>query len=181
MSSHPRGSFLIAVLVGVSAAGSTAAGWPTAGLPSPTLIQYGGARVGDWATYRSRAAAGETMRRTVSGRTADAVTVRTERSTGPAVEATVGLTGPPARVSKLLKEEVLGSGRETLTVGGVKYACAWQKTRISAADGGTEPPTPIVVTIWTCKDVPVGGSVKWEVEQAGRTETWELTGCGRGK
>src|SRR4051812_4628411 len=45
------------------------------------------------------------------------------------------------------------------------------------------PACPIVILRkkWICKDVPLDGEVRSEIEMAGHKVGWEMTGFGRGK
>jgi hypothetical protein len=169
-----------------------AAGWSwgpsrPAAFDVPARDRYADARVGDWVTYRCTTATWETAKHTVTEKTADVISIRQERNSPQphAIDVTIGLNDPPAVVVDPPEEEVLGSGRETLTINGTKYECQWIKVRITTPGRAslTRPAAPTVLTVkgWESKQVPAGGSVRWEAEMDGKTVTWELTGCGRGK
>jgi hypothetical protein len=154
---------------------------------------YRAAKVGDWASYTmSTGATTMTMKQTVTAKTADEVTLRTEQKFGdmamPASEQKIKLkeTFDPAQPSQndQVKSEVikLGAGKETLTIAGKKYECEWSRTKVVSTTK-TQPPitTTMVMKTWTSKDVPLGGLVKSETEVNGMTTVMELTGSGRGK
>jgi hypothetical protein len=168
-----------------------AGGWPWAArttvADAAVVERYTAARVGDWVEYRCTTASWETWKFTVIERPADAVTVRQERrGTRPqTVDVTIDLIGPPARVLNPPREELLGSGSETLTINGTKYDCQWTKVRHTSPGrvSLTNLAAQTVVTTkhWISKDVPVGRCVRWEAELEGKSEAWELIGYGRGK
>jgi hypothetical protein len=162
---------------------------------NPVENYYRDARVGDWVSYNTGAGAtASTIKHTVTAKTADEVTIKYEMAFG-------GMSQPPTEVKINLKEpfdpnkqnapdvtttvEKQGSGKETLTIGGKKYDCDWEKTKMThtqKAAAGTPAQTMVVVTkTWTCKDVPLGGVVKTEMEMLGQTTVTELTGSGRGR
>lgn len=87
--------------------------------------------------------------------------------------------GETDAVAQKLKE-----GKETLTVRGKTYACEWVLVRVH----GTVPaPTDCETKVWTCKDVPVTGMVKFESVSTATvkgkpvktTLTMELIGSGK--
>jgi hypothetical protein len=165
------------------------------GTENPVENYYRDARVGDWVNYTTGTGAmASTIRHTVTAKTADEVTIKYEMAFG-------GMSQPPTEVKINLKEpfdpnkqntpdvtttvEKQGSGKETLTIAGKKYDCEWEKNKMThtqkAAAGTPAMSTVVVTKTWTCKDVPLGGVVKTEMEMLGQTTVTELTGSGRGR
>ncbi len=156
------------------------------------------ASVGQWAEYvMKNQVMGQTMemkmKQSVVAKDATSVTLRTETTVmGKKTSTDVKIpfdqpyepykTGLPANAKVTVTP--MGTGSETVTVGGRAYACTWAKVKMVMA-----APTPMesVTKVWTCKDVPVAGMVKMETEstmsaggQSMTTRmTMELTGSSR--
>jgi hypothetical protein len=152
------------------------------------------ARVGDWVSYKSNGATPSTFKQTVVAKTADEITLRSEIKVGdmdqPATEVKVSLKEPfdpdkPSSTNVKTTIERLGSGEETLAVGGQRFACTWVRNRVTQTithpSNATTTTSVSAARKWTSKDVPLSGLVKSEVEVAGQTTVTELTGFGRGK
>lgn len=158
---------------------------PPAAIPSPPV--HGDARVGDWVSYKTAGPNPQTVKKTITTVRADGVTVREERDDkSPAIEYSVAKEGVPAPKAKAgdpqANVEVVGSGKETLTIDGKRYECAWRKTRITfpVTKGKKDDPVVITRTRWVSKDMPLDGEVRSEIEMGGHTVRWELSGFDRG-
>jgi hypothetical protein len=147
---------------------------------------YRSTKQGDWVEW---AGGDVVMRHTILSKKDNTLTLRIEQTIGgkkgKPIDQEIDLTKPwppprkPDPDVKTVTEE-LGKGKETLTIGGKKYECEWvkRKTTISIKD---QKDFVSVSKVWTCKDVPLGGTVKTESEVDGKTHTTELTGFERGK
>ncbi len=151
-----------------------------------------GANLGDWLQYAVRMDAtprASEMKalQTVVAKDAKNITLQTTGDLGTH-DVKISLekpyepympVGDTDAVAQKLKE-----GRETLTVRGKTYACEWVLVRVH----GTVPaPTDCETKVWTCKDVPVTGMVKFESASTATvkgkpvktTLTMELIGSGK--
>jgi plastocyanin len=156
--------------------------------PAKVENPYRDAKVGDWIEWKTNDVV---MRHTVTARTEAKLTLRIDQTVGgkkgPPLEQAIDLKGPYPPVAKKDPEdetktvvEKLGSGKETLTIGGKKYDCEWTKNKTTITfKGGTEFVS--VSTVWHCKDVPLGGAVRTESVVGGKTHVTELSGFERGK
>lgn len=133
------------------------------------------ARVGDWAEYvMKNQVMGQTMemksKQSIVARDATSVTLRTETTVmgkKTSTDTKIPFDQPYEPYKMGLPENVkvtvtpLGSGSETVTVGGKSYACTWAKVKMVMT-----APTPMDATtkVWTSKDVPVYGMVKMETD-----------------
>jgi len=154
----------------------------------PTENMYRTAKTGDWIEWKTNDVV---MRQTVTAKTDATLTLRIEQTIdgkkGPPLDQFIDLKGPfpPVRKAEPKDEtktdvEELGTGKETLTVGGKTYDCTWAKRKTTITfKGGI---TFVSVTKgWNCPDVPLGGAVRMETEIQGKTSVTEMTGSGRGK
>lgn len=156
--------------------------------PAKVENPYRDAKVGDWVEWKS---GDVVVRHTVTARTEAKLTLRIDQTVGgkkgPPVEQVIDLKGPyPPAAAKDPEDETrtvvekLGSGKETLTIGGTKYDCEWTKSRTTITfKGGKEFVS--VSTVWHCKDVPLGGAVRTESVVNGQTHVTELSGFERGQ
>ena len=154
------------------------------------------AKVGEWieftmTTETMGAKMTMKMKQTVIAKDAVSVTLRTETTAMgnkmPAQESKILFDQPYEPYKEGFKDAVvtpLGSGSETITVGGKPYACQWQKVKVVA----TKPmPVEATTTVWTCKDVPVSGMVRMVTDSSMKMEgqtmstkmTMELVGAGK--
>jgi hypothetical protein len=184
---------LAAAVLALLPAAAAALPWPPRQPPVGGLVANADARVGDWVSHRAAGPDGVTRRQTVVTRGAGWVTVREEYpgSEVPPVEYTVRMAGAgPAVAAAMAADdgpvvEVLATGRETPTVGGVKYECEWTKTKVTIPGRASltryVEPVEVTRTRWVCKDVPGAGAGRTEVRLDGHTSRWEVTGHGRGK
>ena len=154
------------------------------------------AKVGDWVSYNTTTVMGvegaktnSAIKQTVKAKDEKELTVLFEMDTAGqkhSQEVKIPLDkpyDPTAAAPKMpqAKTEKLGEGDETITVGGKQYACHW--VQIKATMG---PGTVSTSKVWSCPDVPLGGTVKMETVMditAGETamkttSTMELTGAG---
>ena len=136
---------------------------------------YKTAKVGEWIEFAmTTQVMGQNMqmktKQTVTARDATSVTVKTESWMGgqklPSSEQKILLEKafePYIRDDKVTDAVVtpMGTGSETLTVGGKPYACKWAKVHIVA----TKPiPMDGITKVWSSKDVPMSGVVKMETD-----------------
>lgn len=184
-TSRPRNTqrIVVAFIVAIWSANGVAFGFPILSLLPPPTGPYAGARPGDWVSYKSTTA-DTTTKRTVTSRTAFSITIRYEGDGKSApVDHRIEFTGPKTKDDAIVK--VVGAGKETLTIAGKKYDCEWTATKITYPGQAslTAPTAPIVILRkkWVCKDVPLDGEIKCEVEMDGHKVGWEMTGFGRGK
>ena len=154
------------------------------------------AKVGDWVSYSTVTVmsvggmkTNSTVKQTVKAKDEKELTVLFEMDTAGqkhSQEVKIPLDKPydPAAAAPKApqaKVEKLGEGDETITVGGKQYACHW--TQVKATMG---PAAVSTSKVWSCPDVPLGGTVKMETVvdvTAGdtvmkTTSTMELTGAG---
>ena len=155
------------------------------------------AKVGEWVEFVTKTQTmGQSMevksKQTVVAKDATSVTLRTEMTVmgkKTSTETKIPLNQPYEPYKMGLPENVkftvtpLGSGSETVTVGGKAYACKWTKVKVVMT-----APTAMDSTskVWVCPDVPVTGMVKMETDStiaAGgmtmNTKTvMEITGSG---
>lgn len=155
------------------------------------------AKVGEWAEFvMKNEVMGQSMemkmKQSVVAKDATSITLRTEttvmgKKTSTDTKIPFDQAYEPYKMG--LPENVkvtvtpLGSGSETITVGGKAYACTWSKVKMVM----TSPaPMDSTTKVWSCKDVPVAGMVKMETDSTmsagGQTMntkmTMELTGAG---
>lgn len=159
---------------------------------------YKTAKVGEWIEYAmTTQVMGQGMKmktkQTVIARDEVSVTVKTESWMGsqqmPSSEQKILFEKPfePYNLDAKLTDAVvtpMGTGSETLTVGGKTYPCQWSKVHIVA----TKPmPMDSITKVWTTKGIPMSGTVKMETdttmkmgEKSMATKmTMELTGFGK--
>jgi hypothetical protein len=159
---------------------------------------YKTAKVGEWIEFAmTTAVMGQNMqmktKQTVIARDATSVTIKTETWMGgqqlPSSEQKILLDKPfePYNQDAKLTDAVvtpMGTGNETLTVGGKAYACQWAKVHIVA----TKPmPMDSITKVWSSKDVPMSGVVKMQTDTTMKMGdkdmatkmTMELTGFGK--
>lgn len=163
---------------------------------SKTAAEYfKDAKVGDWVQHKMSAGPqAMLMKQTVTAKTADEMSVRYEQKLGdqqlPAHDQKINLrekfdpNKPPMPPEVKIQVEKLGSGKETITVGGKKYECEWTRNKVTM-DGPFGKMTS-TSKAWVSKDVPLGGMVKTESEtempgQPKMTQQMELVAFGRGK
>jgi hypothetical protein len=161
----------------------SASAFPWSGVVPPLTGPYATAGAGDWVSFKSTTA-DTTTKRTIVRRTAFSITIRYEGDLkSPPVDRTIEFTGPKPKDGGTV--EVLDTGKESLTMGGKNYESEWTKTKITYPGQAslTAPRAPIVILRkkWLCKDVPLDGEIKCEVEMDGHTIGWKMTGFGRGK
>jgi hypothetical protein len=152
---------------------------------------YRSAKKGDWATYKTSTSFGAfkadgTMKQVVTAKDDKSLTLKISiTSMGmelPAQEHKIDLTKPfdPSAAAVPgagnAKVEKLGSGKETLEIGGKKYECEWVKNKMTIDANGMKIETE--TKVWTSKSVPLGGLVKMESKLAQGSSTMELTGSG---
>ncbi|MCE9531681.1 MAG: hypothetical protein K8T89_11250 [Planctomycetes bacterium] len=154
---------------------------------------YRAARLGDWIEWKSGSEKSPViMRHSVIAKSDKELTIRIDQNVdgkaAKAIEYKVDLVGPwppvmPPNPDLVTKREELGSGTETLTIGDKKYDCKWVKTKSTfiSTFQKKETTTVTISKTWTCKDVPLGGSVRAETEINGKVHTTEISGFGRGK
>lgn len=159
---------------------------------------YKTAKVGEWIEFAmTTSVMSQNMqmktKQTVIARDATSVTIKTETWMGgqqlPSSEQKILLDKPfePYNQDAKLTDAVvtpMGTGNETLTVGGKAYACQWAKVHIVA----TKPmPMDSITKVWSCKDVPMSGVVKMQTDTTMKMGdkdmatkmTMELTGFGK--
>jgi len=184
----------IAVMVALGALVLPVLSWMALG-PGDNPLKN--ASVGEWIEYVMRTGAmGQSMemkvKQTVVAKDATSVTLRSESTMMgkkmPPQDTKIPLNTPYEPYKQGMPAGVtvtpLGSGSETITVGGKPYACTWTKVKIvmtspQAMEGTTK--------VWTCPSVPVTSVVKMETDStinAGgqtmkSTMTMELVGTGR--
>lgn len=152
------------------------------------------AKVGEWIEYKMTnsmmAGMSTKMKQTVVAKDATSVTLRIDTEMmGQKQSTTTKIPldqpyephkiGQPEGVSITL----LGTGTETITVGGKSYACTWSKAKVVMAKEKTE----MVSKVWVSKDAPLTGVVKSESDmstsQQGQNFSMkmfmELTGSGK--
>lgn len=162
------------------------------------------AKVGEWAEFfMTTEVMGQkmesTLKQSIIARDAVSVTLRT-------VNTMMGKELPPVDKKIMLNEPYepykslthglsgagysdavvtpLGEGSETLTAGGKPYNCRWSKVKMVAVQPQAMEST---VKVWMCKDVPVSGMVRMEMDstvtKGGKTMatkvTFELVGAGK--
>lgn len=150
---------------------------------------YAKAKVGQWISYKTSGPGMPepmTMKKVIKARTPDTVTLSVENKLGatamPASDTVIDLkqkvdpTEPPKVEGGKVEIKKLGEGKEKITVAGKSYDCSWVKLETKTEIGGFK--TTSISKIWTCKDVPLDGLVKSEVETNGNKMTMELTGFG---
>ena len=154
------------------------------------------AKVGEWVSFvtHTEAMGQKTemqMKQTVVAKDETSVTLKTETTMNgtkmPPQETKIPLNQPYEPYKTPNSDAVvtpLGTGTETLTVGGKPYACTWTNVKVVM----TKPAAMESTTkMWISKDVPVSGMVKMEsdsVMKAGTQTmntkmTMELTGSGK--
>ena len=136
---------------------------------------YKTAKVGEWIEYAmTTQVMGQNMqmktKQTVTARDATSVTIKIESWMGgqkmPASEQKILFEKPfePYNLDAKMTDAVvtpMGTGSETLTVGGKPYACQWAKVHIVA----TKPmPMDSITKVWSSKAVPMSGMVKMETD-----------------
>lgn len=159
---------------------------------------YKTAKVGEWIEFAmTTSVMGQNMqmktKQTVIARDATSVTIKTETWMGgqqlPSSEQKILLDKPfePYNADPKMTDAVvtpMGTGSETLTVGGKAYACKWAKVHIVS----TKPmPMDGITKVWSSNDVPMSGVVKMETnttmkmgdKEMTSTMTMELTGFGK--
>jgi len=159
---------------------------------------YASAKVGDWVSYKTKIAENNeiTSKQSITKRDGRVLTLQVEQ-TVPGLPASKTETkiildkSGNQIVEKSDKFEVksevekLGSGKETLTIDGKAYECAWDKskhtTTVAATENTPEFKSTSVIKVWRSKEVPLGGVVKTESETNGMTIVMILTGCGKGE
>ncbi len=163
---------------------------------APTEHPYAKAKIGDSVTYKmsmpsmGAAAKNMTLRKTVTAKNDDTVTVKLETIMGdmamPPQEMKINLkekydATQVANSPKDAKSDVkkLGDGKEKLSVGGKSYECTWISYQVSTDQGGTKQSNK--VKTWSSKDVPLDGMVKMETDAAGHKMTTELVAVSHGK
>jgi hypothetical protein len=157
------------------------------------------AKVGDYAEFKMTiAVAGQnvegTYKNTVSEKTEKEATLKSTSSAGgfdlPAQEIKIDLSKPydPSSTTGLpkgddIKVEKLGDGKEKIKIGDKEYDCTWTKSKIKGK--AKDMDIDAEVKVWTCKSVPLGGTVKMEMNStvAGMavTVTMELSETGSKK
>jgi len=145
---------------------------------------YRDARVGDWVEWRGD---NGVVRHTATAIEKGVLIVRVDWSQGGVkktpTEMRIELARPfprplPPDPDLKVVKEVLGSGRETLTIEGKRYECEWVRRRSTTSITG-EPDQVSVSKEWRCRDVPLSGAVRVESEQDGVTTVMQLSGFGR--
>jgi hypothetical protein len=149
------------------------------------------AKVGDWVSHKTTGTGFEgTSKMTITAKSDKEVTYKIEGTftaagktmVAPVQMQTVDLTKPYDAISAAnmkannVKIETVGEGKEKLKVGGKEYETTWKK--LKATTIVNEMKMVSEYKMWFCKDVPVNGLVRMDIEAAGFTSTLEITGSG---
>jgi hypothetical protein len=155
---------------------------------------YKSAKKGDWVSYKMTTSFGAfksegTMKQLVTDKDEKSVTLKISMHLMgmdlPAQEQKIDLTKkydpntgsiPGAGNAKV---EKLGSGKETVEVGGKKYECEWVKSKVTIDANGMKIESE--TKLWTSKSAPLSGLVKMESKLAQGGTTMELTDSGAEK
>jgi len=135
---------------------------------------YKKAKVGDWVTYTTTTSMPalnvnqtNTIKQTVKAKDEKEVTILIENEVAGAKmaqETKVALDKPydPTRAGAKQGTDIqkVGEGKETITVGGKKYACTWYQVKMTMKQATGD--ISGVTKSWVCTDVPLGGLVKSE-------------------
>ena len=155
---------------------------------------YKSAKKGDWVSYKMSTKFGDfksegTMKQLVTQKDDKSVTVKISMhlmgADLPAHEQKIDLTKPfdPSTAAMPgagnAKVEKLGTGKETIEIGGKKYECEWVKTKMTIDANGMKIESESKV--WMSKSASLGGLVKMESKLAQGSTTMELTGSGTEK
>jgi hypothetical protein len=65
---------------------------------------------------------------------------------------------PSGKDTKVEKKD---NGKESLEIGGKKYECEWTRYAVTVGNNGMK--TTVEIKIWICKDVPLHGLVKMDI------------------
>lgn len=131
------------------------------------------AKVGEWIEYKmtnSMMAGMETkMKQTVIAKDATSVTLRIDTiMMGQKQSTTTKIPlDKPYEPHKIGQPEgvaitLLGTGTETIIVGGKSYACTWSKAKVVMAKEKTE----MLSKVWVSADAPLTGVVKTESDMS---------------
>jgi hypothetical protein len=164
---------------------------PVLAAPPETDNLYRSAKVGDWVEYTYSGPPKFVSRQTVTARTADKLTLKTEQivegKAGETTETVIDLTGPypPAatdpRSAYTTKTELLETSKETRKVQGRSVECEVAKQRTTFKPIGKGKESVAVLKYWKSNDVPLGGLVRMETDVGSTKMVTELTAWGRGK
>lgn len=154
---------------------------------------YRDCKLGDW--IEAKGHNGVIMKHSVVAKSDESLTIKIDQ-TIPGIESKpieykVDLSKPypPPREKSddfeyTSTQEKLDSGKETLTIGGKKYECEWEKTKHTTVTKfqGKEMKSVTVTKSWRCKDVPLGWPVRTESElEGGIKSSMEIVDYGHGK
>jgi len=150
------------------------------------------ANVGDWIEHKQTMtmAAGKTMemtsKQTVLAKDEKEITMKMEttvmgRANSHEIKIPLDVPYNPATAGVArdakAKMEVVGEGEESIKAGDKTYACHWVEMKGTTESRGKS--TDMHTKVWYCKDVPVNGMVKMEMDSSsGMKMTNELTGAG---
>lgn len=117
-----------------------------------------------------------TLRKSISAKTADSVTVKSATTIGdmqmPAQSITFNLkqkydqllvASPKGPADPQTESKVVGEGDEKVTIGDKTYECHWTNYETTSKVGKT--PQTMYTKIWISKSVPVDGLVKLETSK----------------
>jgi hypothetical protein len=148
---------------------------------------YKSAKVGDYVVHKMTGAQTLILKKEITATNDKEVTLKTSMSLNgkefPGNEIKIDLTkkydiaeqGGGAKV----KITELGKGEETIKVKDKDYKCQWRSFKSSFDAGGKEFTTE--VKVWTSKEVPLDGLVKYVIQSMGTTNTMELEEVGSKK